>query len=369
MQRKGLYPVRGVMLALTLAALACGSGPAVVPSATPPEPTAKPVATKKATATRAPQATHAAASTAEPPFTLSATAYDHASGLFSVTLPDGWEVKDRSSSVFADAPGSIASIEISFLSTGVELDAEALTKLIDANEANWFATFDNYAEVSREPQSDGSLGILKTLDFDGHPQVVASYYWQDGVVVFEQDFWANSDLYDAYLPGFLEVANSMTTDASALSDTPPYALSYTFTDPDRNLFQFDVPYTWAHISDSSDTTRLDTFTSPDGLAFVDSVAYDDGQTVSKSDAGKFALSLLKEFYKLDDIKVTSDQVQGDGSERLDWASAGSGLRGESFFETRGTTFLLLTWAAIESDYDTLIPVWSNLLDTYQVPQT
>src|SRR3970282_35599 len=101
-------------------------------------PTAKPAATRKPTPANA----------GESPLQLAQAAYDHPSGAFSVTLPDGWEVKDRDFSFFVNAPDSVASIEISFVTTGVELDADGLGKLIDANETNWFAGFDSYAEES-----------------------------------------------------------------------------------------------------------------------------------------------------------------------------------------------------------------------------
>ena len=64
--------------------------------------------------------------------------------------------------------------------------------------------------------------------------------------------------------------------------------------------------------------------------------YDNGTAITKSDAGAFALSLLKQYYKVTDLKVTDDKPQSDGSERLTWNSASKGIDGESFFETRGT---------------------------------
>ena len=66
--------------------------------------------------------------------------------------------------------------------------------------------------------------------------------------------------------------------------------------------------------------------------------------------------------------MTDDVVQADGSERLDWYSPSGGVTGESFFETRGTTFLLLTWVADDDYYDLYLPVWSSLLDSYEVPE-
>ena len=378
MNTRKFYPGLAVLLALGLAALACGGGRGAEPSATPfvkatlPVPTATEAeATPEPEATEAPQPTRtprAQATSAAAPFTLSSEAYSHPSGAFAINLPEEWEIEERDNSIFVSAPDSVASIEVSFVNVGVELDAEALDKFIQANEANWFGTFDNYTEEAVEPQADGSLGVLKTLEDGGAPNTVFSYYWLEGTVVYEQDFWVQTEHYDAYLDGLLEVANSMQTDPDAGAEADVYAVTYTFVDPSQNLFQFNVPYGWTYTTDSGENAVLETFTSPDGLAYVDNISYDDGQAVSKSEAGRFALALLKEYYQVDDIKVTDDVVQADGSERLDWYSPSGGFTGESFFETRGTTFLLLTWVADDDYYDLYLPVWSSLLDSYEVPE-
>jgi hypothetical protein len=365
-----------VPLALALAILACGGG-GVEPSATPflrptqrLPTTAAPTQVAESTLPPAPTRTPRPAATpaSDSPITLDAEPYTHFTGAFSIYLPEGWEISERDNSVFVDGPGSIASIEVGFVNAGIELDDEALANFIAANEANWFGTFNNYVHTSTEPQSDGSIGVLKTMELsDGTPQTVFSYYWQEGTIVYEQDFWVDSDQYDAHVDGFLEVANSMVTDPDAVADVSPYAITYTFTDPHNGLFTFQVPYAWTYTSEAAENTILDSFVSPDGLSYVDSISYDDGQAVSRSDAGRFALALLREFYEVSDIRVTNDVVQPDGSERLDWNSPSGGFEGTSFFETRGTTFLLLTWIVDSDYYDVFFPVWDALVGSYTTP--
>ena len=97
-------------------------------------------------------------------------------------------------------------------------------------------------------------------------------------------------------------------------------------------------------------------------------AGDDGEEISKSEAGAFARYLLQEYYEVDDIVITDDQVQSDGSERLNWYSESLGVDGTSFFETRGTTFLLLTWVVDSAAYDQYFPVWDNLVSSYAIPE-
>jgi hypothetical protein len=378
-----------VPVLLALAVLACSGSPE--PTATPlPRPTQKPNATATtqapaATATKAsakPTATNRPAQTTEEatqeatqeatsgaaPFKLSDTPYTHKSGAFTITLPDGWKVDEQDNSVFVDAPDSVSSIDVSFTNVGVEFDEETLNTYIHAEEDNWFGSFNDYTPRDFEKQSDGSIGVYKNLTLSGGtPETVFSYYWQKGTVVYEQDFWVDADQYEQYVDGLVDVANSMTTDPDAGALVDAYAVVYQFTDS-TNLFQFLIPYGWTHENSTDTNTNIETFTEPGKRSYVENIAYDDGKPISKSDAGRFARSLLTQYYEVNDLKVTDDQVQSDGSERLTWTSASKGVDGESFFESRGTTFLLLTWVVNTDDYDFFKPVWKALVDSYGVPQ-
>jgi hypothetical protein len=381
-----------VPVVLALAVLACSGGSAPEATATPlPRPTqkpnasatsapAKPTATKaaKATATEKPAATDAAPTDAAPtdqaptdtasaPFTLSSTPYSHKSGAFTVTLPDGWKVEEADNSVFVSSPDNVASIDISFTNVGTKFDAGTLDTYIKAEEANWFGTFDAYTAKDPETQKDGSILIFKTLNLsDGTPQSVFTYYWQDGNVIYEQDFWVDSSAYDQYASGLVSVANTMKVDSAAGGKADAYAVVYKFTDP-NSLYEFKVPYGWTHDTSTDTNSSVETFTAPDKLSYIENIEYDDGTAVSKTDAGKFALALLKQYYNVTDLKVTDDAPQSDGSERLTWNSASKSIDGESFFETRGTTFLLLTWVVDTNQYDFFKPVWTTVVGSYQIP--
>ncbi|MCC6192627.1 MAG: hypothetical protein IT318_26695 [Anaerolineales bacterium] len=358
-----------VPLLLAGAALACGGG--VEPTATPlPRPTQRPVATSTPAATAdnpdptaRPSATPGSQNTA---FTLSAQPYEHPSGAFSVRLPEGWENDEKDSSIFVTSPDDVVAIEISFINVGQEFTEDVLFAFIQSVEDNWFATFPNYEPGDIEPQTDGSYGIYKTLELaSGTPQTVFSYYWQLGTVIYEQDFWVDSDAYDQYVDGLLEVANSMTTDPEAGAEADVYAIVYTFTGP-NDYFEFNVPFGWAHQQDSTDTTIVDTFTSPTGETFIENLTYDDGQPVD--DPGALARQLLIDTYGVDDLEVTDEVPQDDGSVRMDWTSAAQGLEGETFYEARDTAFLLLTWVAPGDLRDLYAPVWSALVDSYGLPE-
>jgi hypothetical protein len=361
-----------VCAVLALAALACGGS--VEPTATPlPRPTQKPVATATPvdedpdpTATRRP--TQAPDDTDAPPvdgFTLSDDPYEHENGAFTIRLPVDWEVEPKNHSIFVTSPDGVVAFEISYINVGVPLNDEALTAFIDAVEDNFFATFPEYTVGDYEPQPDGSILVYKTLELSsGVPQTVFSYYQQEGAVVFEQDYWVDTDAMDQYSEGLLAVANSMTFDPDAAAAADVYAIVYTFTGP-NDYFEFAVPYGWTYERNEEGSIIADRFVAADNGAFIENLTYDDGQAAA--DLPAFARQMLADYYGLDDLEVEEEEDQPDGSVRLSWNSASEGLTGETFYETRGNAVLLLSWLVPPDDYDLYHPVWNTLIGSYVNP--
>lgn len=363
-----------LVLALALAALACGGE--VEPTATPlPRPTQRPLATAteaEVQPTRRPSATPDETDPEPTPANTNTTtdvfeleAYDHPSGAFSVQLPVGWEIDEKDNSVFVTSPDSVVAIELSYIHVGQTFGDAEMENFIQSVEDNWFATFPNYQAGDQEPQADGSIGVAKTLELSsGTPQTVFSYYWQDDQVIYEQDFWVDSDAYEDYVEGLLVIANSMTTDPDAGAEADVYAIVYTFTGP-NDYFEFAVPFGWTYVNTTPENMITDVFMSPGGETFIENVTYDSGEEFT--DLSGFAQGLLTTYYGYDDVVIDAEVPQEDGSTRIDWSSPSRGLVGESFYETRGTAVLVLTWAVPEDQYDLFVPVWSYLLDTYAIP--
>ena len=149
----------------------------------------------------------------------------------------------------------------------------------------------------------------------------------------------------------------------------------TFTDQ-NNDFQIDVPSDWAHKSNSGDGHYWDTFTSPDGGAVIENYTYMNGTSSGgapwdAAEMKQFALQVLDKYYSNTgdpgDIEVTEVKPQSDGSVRLTWDSKGGGYSGLSYYEMRGTRFLLFTadWGTgyKEQYLDTL----NKVIASYRVP--
>jgi hypothetical protein len=297
---------------------------------------------------------------------LSAEPYVHPSKSFSLFPPLGWTVEERGASATWSDTVTDSSIDVFVNATGYELNSEAFDRFVAANEANYFQSFDNYRVIDRSRDNFGAEVVIQSLGAGGAPYQVTSIYYEEKDVIYEVDFWATADVADAYAPAFNKIWQDMGVSVeNASANITPYIFIYTFTDPD-GFFSFDVPFGWSHEVNSQTNAVVDTFWAPDRLAYAQNIKYDDGTTISKSLSGAFALDLLHQFYAKD-VKITSDKVQPDGSERLAWNSPSGGLSGTSFFETRGTTFLMLTLASDASVGALYSPVFDALLASYTIP--
>lgn len=157
----------------------------------------------------------------------------------------------------------------------------------------------------------------------------------------------------------------------------------TFVDQ-NNLLGFDLPGDWTYEhtdhgnSIYSDTQAYtDTFTSPDESAKIESLVMfaDAGVTVNNSTSQAVALDILNTYYSSTgtnngDIRISSDQIMQDGSERFEWTSRGGNYSGVSFFEVRGDdkrTWLMWTaWWSNGAD-QSVLDIIDNAIATYYIP--
>jgi hypothetical protein len=359
----------GLALFILIIGLACSAGSSATEA---PAATDAPKSLPTAEATAEPAQslpTKAPVSSAAAPFELDSNVYSHKSGAFSFNPPAGWTVDESNSGVVMTSPDQKASLVFTVTNTGEELDSKGVDNFIKATEANFFSGRPDYVQVDSQTNDAGTTLVKKTFTFNDVPQYVFTIYMKGGPAMFAFDFWADQDVADSYTQSFMDLAGTINYDGTKAADLPIYGDTYTFTDK-NNTFQFDVPLAWTYSYDEGTNYYNDTFTSPDSNSLIDSIAYDDGTTTSKAQAGDLALQILNKWYTngANDIKITGDKVQSDGSERLTWTSKKGGYSGQSFFETRGTTFLMLSWIVGNGYEEMFGPVFDNTLATYSIPQ-
>ncbi len=366
---------------ILLFGLACGTSvsptPTDVPTQPPPTqppPTEPPTPTEPSPTQPPPPTDTPPAPTTAPDqpsgdfqsaFEIDPNPYVHGGNLFSFNPPMGWSINEDSGSVSISAPDDSGFIYMQVTNVGYTFDENAFGRFVDAREQNFFGKFEGYQELERKIEGTVAT-VSKSVMFQGTPQLVLTVYNQRDQAVYALDFWADQDKFSAYSPKYVEIIETLNLNSAAVSQLEPYAWVYDFTGP-ANLFTFQVPSSWRYERNESETVVIDTFYAPDNHAVIQNIGYDDGTQISKSQAGAFALTLLKEAYA-DDITITDDQVQPDGSERLTWNSPGGDFSGISFFESRGTTFLIFTVMWDNPFADIYVDVLDYTVSTYDIPQ-
>ena len=225
---------------------------------------------------------------------LDSTVYQHPSGLFSINPPLGWSASEDEGSASFLAPDESGFVYVQATNVGVILDDAAFGRFILAREANFFADFDDYVEQAQDIDPSIDLGtVVKELSFDGIPQTVLSAYMRRGEAIYALDLWADSDKFDQYSTGYLDMFDSLFTDPANISDQELYYWIFTFFGP-GDLFSIEVPVTWRYTNEVGENTVVDSFWSPDEHALIQNIAYDDGTAVSKNDAGTVCARIAKQ---------------------------------------------------------------------------
>lgn len=157
----------------------------------------------------------------------------------------------------------------------------------------------------------------------------------------------------------------------------------TFVDQ-NNLLAFDLPGDWTYEhTDHGDAiytdvdAYTDTFTSPDESVIIESLVMfaNPGVKVDNSTSQYVALDILNTYYSSTgtnngDIRISSDQIMQDGSERFEWTSKGGDYSGVSFFEVRGDdkrTWLMRTAFWSNNVDQTMLDIVDNAIATYAIP--
>lgn len=355
------------------ASSACGPAPAnsVPPTAPPtlgPRPTPTPTLTIRLPS---PTPEMVIVDTGEPSsldLTLGDTLFQHSDDLFVVGQPAGWSAEEIDASVVFTQPDGSGLISMQLTQTGYELPEAGFESFVDAREFNVFSSYGSYREVERvfEPSEKGrSARVLKSFNQGSTTMMALSMYVQEGSVISSQDVWLESSAYEQNQEFPQLLFDSLQVDTEAAFALRPYEWVFEFTGTE-DLFVIDIPAPWHYELSSQEFTVIETFFSPDEFSLVQNLVYNDGNTISRREAGNIALNLLRTDYATD-IIITDDKVQLDGSERLTWYSPGGDYQGISFLESRGTYFLLFTVMYENAYKDVYLPVLEHVVTSYEVP--
>ncbi len=175
------------------------------------------------------------------------------------------------------------------------------------------------------------------------------------------------------LRSFSLVILFLAVGCTSITPTPAFPASNltTFTDQNK-YYQIQLPKDWKHDQSSGNHYYMDIFTSSDGNAVIQNIAYDDGTPISGSTNAQFALNLLDKYFSTNgqtgSITISDTNMENDGSERLNWTSVSTDASGISFIEVRNETIFLIFTVEWKNKYKSQ---YFNILDqvtaSYTVP--
>jgi hypothetical protein len=358
-----------VLLAVSFVLAGCGFNISLGAKETPttqvratPEVTTAPVTTEPVTTE--PVTTTGSAG-------LSTTLYKNANGAFQFYPPEGWtNTHENDFQVTFTSPDNATLITVDFTNTGYKLDAQSMEYYINGNEANLFSFNDAYSEISRDLHLDEGYGtVYKTFNTSNVLQKAETIYNQNNDVVFTIELWTDEAKWDGMVDLFNQVIDQVTWFPNQVTGASPYMLWDQFNGLD-NAFSYYYYFPWYPTWDYSGETKMDTYTSPDGYAFTESLYFNDRKTEwNKGNAGQWALDNLESYYakNASDLKIDKDQLNEKGYEYLEWHTKMDEWVGVTIFYAEGTQIELLTVAWQKSYADVYESALRDIIGTFAAP--
>lgn len=358
------------LLCLTLVVLlaaGCESGPRVKmapgyeTTATQPEVDADPEGTPRPTAVP-PTPTPAS-------LTLDDTLYTLPSNVFSFYTPQGWNLtlEDVDYARFQEPDGK-AWFEVAVESTGYELSQDYLKNYMDAMLVSLYSGVEGYELIESQADEDRTwfISTYRKYDYDWK---VYDVFIQRNQAVYAMSFHALDMLWEAYLPGFQEVADSLETRSAYVSDDQVqrtdgwiYSDMRPYTSP-NDQFTLMIPMGWTFSlgQDVIEGAVLDGAYSPDGQAAVEIIVY-DGKDVT--DVGQFSEPLIRQYYGKD-LEFLDHNLLDDGRIRADWQIGSQNIRAYSFFWMGDSIVYIMTLKYNDKDSGSNQNICNKIGDSFR----
>ncbi len=266
-----------------------------------------------------------------PPFLISGTRYSLPSGAMSFTPPVIWEIDTEidNYSKFISRDKH-AFFEAGYESTGYDLPKEAFDFYVDNAIAALYGKSDQF-EVLDDTTDDGSRTITAQFLNNGLLWKTRDVFVQRNYAVYFFSFHALSTDWDYYLPGFVEIYESLETITKFVTDDFLYEFTTIHADPGK-VFRVRKPIGWgvSDIEKIDSETEIEILRSPDGLANLQIIIHKPQEPLTPDNLGQTAAKLLRENIA-EDLEFTAFLLLPDGRIRQDWVSSENGSSGFSFF--------------------------------------
>jgi len=232
MRRLGIAGLVALVILVTLGTFLSGCNLiSTVREATPkasPKPPATPVPTPGTTAGPTPGGGGG---------TPSLTKYQHASGLFEISYPTGWQIEQDEVSVSFTSPDLKVRVHVNFSDLQTPLDENALKTFVDSFfTEEGISTMPNFSREEAATQGDGSVLVRFKFQNQDKTATGGSFFQYQGTVIYVLTFIvADENDWDAFIPTLNAVANSFSPKSpgggtegwsTLASEVGGYALDY-----------------------------------------------------------------------------------------------------------------------------------------------
>lgn len=289
--------------------------------------------------------------------------FDHPQKLFSLLIPAGWKIKEEESFATFTAPDETASILAAVENTGIPLDETAFTNYISNTEKNNFSHLKDYKQ--EEAKLDNRLGIATVRSqffLANEAQALSSFYIRKKNIIITMRLQAYRSESSKLEKLFDQVMNSAKFDLDKASGLIPYNMVYDFAHP-MNVFSMKIPTSWRYIREEFTNFAIVRFYSPDELAWIENLTYDDGKAIQPNQAFTITTNLVWELFAKD-LRISEMKPQPDGSTRWVWRSERNNIQGTTFYEIRGTKFLMLSLITKKEVEEVIAPLFNTIIQNY-----
>ncbi len=290
--------------------------------------------------------------------------FNHQQKLFSLLIPAGWKAREEESFATFTAPDETVSILAAVENTGIPLDETGFTNYISNTEKNNFSHLKDY--LQEEAKLDNRLGIATVRSqfyLANEPQELSSFYIRKENIIITMRLQAYRSKFSKLEKMFDQVINSAKFDLDKASGLISYNMVYDFAHP-MNVFTLKIPTSWRYLREEFTNFAIDRFYSPDGAAWIENLTYDDGNVIKPNQAFTITTNLVWELFAKD-LRISEIKPQPDGSTRWVWRSDKNKIQGTTFYELRGTKFLMLSLIAKNDIQKVIEPLFGVIIQNYK----
>ncbi len=140
--------------------------------------------------------------------------------------------------------------------------------------------------------------------------------------------------------------------------------SSSYTSP-NGIFTMDVPAGWSMETDTKtiEDTVIDTFTAPDGNAYVQILVNDVSPDTTAVLKGQYTLDYMKRLCG-EDLRVGTDVTLDDGREKLEWWSDINKTSGTAYFDTVDNKLFVANMYYKDAHEDTYKDMLEDVADSF-----